>query len=330
MADLFKRQANLQQIGPHSYTTSHDADWTVGPTLHGGSVAAVIHLAATTHFATTLKKYNQPDVLTLHIEFLRYCVPNDLEITITDLKRGAVHCTIQLQLSQEGQLKAIATATSTNFNEPLGPTVTTDWILDPPPKPTPNFAKIKASEPDENWIPGRIAGEVIPISRHMLVLSPRGGFPVAGMCEAWNGFTAEAMDATCVTLLCDMMPSMSDTLLRNGGMYDAHSKFATMEKWAEKNPGVVCEMTNSLAEAADASLFENTLSMNIEFKKRIPEAGLQWAFTRATTKKMDGGRMDLDITICDEQMELICNARQVILVLDAKKRFRRAEGNSKM
>jgi hypothetical protein len=121
--------------------------------------------------------------------------------------------------------------------------------------------------------------------------------------------------------MCDFMPSMADTLLRSGGMYDGRSNLRKMEAWAEKNPGVVCELETSLSEAAGAKFSENTVSLDIEFKKRLPEYGLQWIFSRVVTKKLHGGRMDMDITICDESMDLVCLSKQVVLVLDAKKRY---------
>lgn len=37
---------------------------------------------------------------------------------------------------------------------------------------------------------------------------------------------------------------------------------------------------------------------------------------------LEGGRMDLDLSICDEDLVPICLARQVMLVIDAKRRFR--------
>lgn len=36
---------------------------------------------------------------------------------------------------------------------------------------------------------------------------------------------------------------------------------------------------------------------------------------------LSGGRMDLEVTICDENMELVCIGRQTILVLQAARRF---------
>ena len=36
---------------------------------------------------------------------------------------------------------------------------------------------------------------------------------------------------------------------------------------------------------------------------------------------LEGGRMDLDLTILNEDLQIMCLARQVVLVLDAKKKF---------
>ena len=42
---------------------------------------------------------------------------------------------------------------------------------------------------------------------------------------------------------------MSDTLLRNGGPYDAHVFQEKAEQWAQKNPGVPLVMnTNSITK----------------------------------------------------------------------------------
>ncbi|KAL7622206.1 hypothetical protein AAE478_007709 [Parahypoxylon ruwenzoriense] len=54
------------------------------------------------------------------------------------------------QLSHNGQLKVVALATLTNFDKPLGPSVRTAWTLLPPPKPTPDFDRVLANEPEDN------------------------------------------------------------------------------------------------------------------------------------------------------------------------------------
>ncbi|KAL0571006.1 hypothetical protein V5O48_010953 [Marasmius crinis-equi] len=322
MTSILKDQINLERIASHTYTVSYHVDWTLGSVLHGGSVAAVVHHAAATHLTTTLAAQNQPDILTLHYEFLRGCERCDSTITVVDLKLGASTSTFQLQLSQNGQTKVIALATSTNFDKPVGPTLSTDWNLHPTPQPVPNFDKVLGYQPDEHWLPAHLAGEVIPFTRRMLVLNPRDGFPIDGICDAWYTFLGkERMDATHLALMADYIPSMSDTLLNNGGLYDARNTFRQVAQWAEKNPGVPAELTNTLKDAMQASIFGYTLTLDIEFKRRLPKEGLQWIFQRAATRMLRDGRMDLDVTICDERMELLCLSRQVVLVLDAQRKF---------
>ena len=80
-------------------------------------------------------------------------MPQAITITVIDLKVGKGTSTIQLQLTQKDKLKVTAIATFTNFSQSVEPTAKTDWAFHPPPKPVPNFEKILAHEPDENWLP---------------------------------------------------------------------------------------------------------------------------------------------------------------------------------
>ncbi|OAQ60217.1 thioesterase family protein [Pochonia chlamydosporia 170] len=267
----------------------------------------------------------------MHLEFLRPCEPRDSTITIKPLKVGAAASTLQVQLDQEGKTKVLAIITSTNFDKSIGPSSKTAWKLHPTPAPIPDFDRISAHQPEESWIPGRVVGELIPLTRRKIGLLPREGFPVDGVCDAWHGFLAdERMDAAYLALIADSTPSMSDTLLYNGGPYDAHTFHKQMADWAKENPGVPCVITNSIAEAMQATHFNITLTMDIEYKRRLPEDGLRWVFTRASTKMLHGGRMDVDVTICDEDMELVATSQQVILVLGAQKKFRNGKEKSSL
>lgn len=67
--------------------------------------------------------------------------------------------------------------------------------------------------------------------------------------------------------------------------------------------------------------FDITASLDIEYKRRLPKEGLRFTFTRATAKTLLDGRMDVDLTICNEDMEVVCLARQMILVLGIHKKF---------
>lgn len=256
--------------------------------VHGGIVTAILQLAAKTHFSTTLSAQNQPDILSMHIDFLRTCThhPFTITITINDLKVGWRTSTIQLHLTQlssksmptPGEPKIAATATSINFDASPGPPVPIDWKIQPQPKPAPDWAKLSKNQPDDNWLPAFIDGELMPYTRRMMQLSPRGGrSPVAGLCDVWNSFGSERIDSTHLAVLTDLIPSMSDSLLQTGGVFDARTIGNAVETWANANPGVPCRLSNSLAQAAKAGIWNSTLTLDIEFKERLAEEGLEWA-----------------------------------------------------
>lgn len=231
--------------------------------------------------------------------------------------------TLQLQLSQNGQIKAVALATSTNFDRPVGPSVPTGWSLLPAPDPKPDFDRVLANKPEENWIPLRAEGEIIPLTGRILALDPRAGFRTDGICDVWNSFVGdERMDATYIALMTDIIPSMTDTLTRNGALYDAHRFWKGAKEWADANPGVPAVFRNSMAEMKQSSTFHSTVVLDMEFKRRLPKEGLRFIFTRTAARTLQDGRLDLDVTICDENMELVCKSHQLILVLEAQRKLR--------
>jgi hypothetical protein len=286
-------------------------------------VAAIVYSAAQTHFTTTLASLHQPDVLTLHIEFLRPCTLGPSTINVIDLKLGKGSSFIQLNLSQNGKPRCIALATSTDFTVQLGPTAKTNIPFLPALRPSPDLKKVEANEPDENWIPSKTVGELLPILKRMTFLYPVDGQPTAGIIDYWCAFDGpEHFSGAHLAMLCDVAPSASDTLLRTEGIFDAHRIYRLKKEAAEKNPGKPAILTNSLKEAAKARIWNTTLTMDLQFKRRLSEKKM-WTFTRVMTSMLDGGRMDLDLTIYDEALVPICLARQVMLVIDARRRFKK-------
>jgi hypothetical protein len=63
-------------------------------------------------------------------------------------------------------------------------------------------------------------------------------------------------------------------------------------------------------------LFKNaminvTLSMTTEIKKRLPEDGVEWLYMRTEAKRLEGSRMDLEVLLLDESMDLVAISHQV-------------------
>jgi ABC-type branched-subunit amino acid transport system ATPase component len=51
-------------------------------------------------------------------------------------------------------------------------------------------------------------------------------------------------------------------------------------------------------------------------------------FVRAVTRMMQNGRMDLDVTLCDHNMDILCLSRQTIVVLEAERKFAQGKKES--
>ncbi|CAI6287769.1 unnamed protein product [Periconia digitata] len=331
MPNTLQEQIGLQQQDSYTYTASYEKEWLIGPVLLGGCVAAMIYSAAEKHFTTTIASLQQPDVLTLHIEFLRPCMALPSAIKITDLKLGKGSSFIQLDLYQTqngGELKCCtALATSTNFAIQVGPSAKTDVLLSPVPPPLPDFKKVEADQPEDHWIPSKTIGELLPMLKRMTFLYPSKGQPTPGVIDYWCAFDKpETFSGAHLAVLSDVAPSASDTLLRTEGIFDAHKIYRLKKEAAKRTPGKPAVLQNTLKEAAQARIWNTTLNLNLQFKRRVSDE-MMWTFTRVTTRMLEGGRMDLDLVIHDEKMAPLCFARQVMLVIDAGRRFKKDSQN---
>ncbi|KAK4199940.1 thioesterase-like superfamily-domain-containing protein [Triangularia verruculosa] len=311
MAKSLREQINLKKVPgtDNTYLCDWHSDWAVGI-----------------------------NILKLHLEFLKPCTPEKSTITIKTLRSGATSTTLQAELTQSNQLKTLAIATAVNFERPLGPSAKSEWTLLPLPTAHPNLHAIESGQKDPNWVLGRIKGEFLKFTERILFAAPRKGHTTNGIHDGWYKFLYAhnddedyspdyegGVDNTLLTFLTDAIPSMSDMLLRNGGAYDAHAIHRKMLQWEaadRRNEGKPAVIWNTIKEAMKAQVFNNTVTLDIEFKKRVdPKKNSGWVFIRTVTKMMDRGRMDLDIVICDETMELLAIAHQTVLVLEAGRKF---------
>ncbi|KAI0201417.1 thioesterase family protein [Astrocystis sublimbata] len=292
----------------------------------GAAVTAILHYAASQYVAANLPSH--PDVQKLHIEFLRGCVPAESLVTVTQLKLGAMVSTLQLELRQKDKTRVVALATVTDLAKPVGPTLPpSNWFLQPQSSPPPNFEAIEAQKSDPNWLRFRMDDEVFPLTRHLLNMYPAAGFPHQGLADGWIRVASDEdrIDATFLGAMCDLIPSHSDTGLRNGGLYDAHSNHKIVKRWAtEQTPpggGPPAVLTVKRETAFKSPIVHQTITLDVEFKRRLSPEGLRWVYTRSGTRMAHGGRMDLDIVLCDENMELLCVGHQLLVAVDTKRRF---------
>ena len=54
-----------------------------------------------------------------------------------------------------------------------------------------------------------------------------------------------------------------------------------------------------------------SLSVGFEMKKVLPPGGVPWLFLRAQIKKILNGRLDAEILVLDEKLELVAVSHQI-------------------
>lgn len=63
------------------------------------------------HFQQTLKHLDQPDTLTIHLEYLRTATVGGADVIVKDVKLGLHTSTVHISLSQGGKEKVVGYAT---------------------------------------------------------------------------------------------------------------------------------------------------------------------------------------------------------------------------
>ena len=81
--------------------------------------------------------------------------------------------------------------------------------------------------------------------------------------------------------------------------------------------------TTSSEQEADKSHWARfwypTVVLNIEFKKALPEEGVEWLFSRVRAKKIEKGRMELEGEVREEGGEVVALSQHVALILGAER-----------
>ena len=77
---------------------------------HGGFLASLIFRTVQKHFDSTLKKYDQPHVYNLHINFVRPETAGNASLKVQDVKPGPSISVTHVTLEQNGKERVVAYA----------------------------------------------------------------------------------------------------------------------------------------------------------------------------------------------------------------------------
>ncbi len=285
---------------------------------HGGYVTAVFLQVASTHFSTTLSSQSQPNTIGLHLDFLRRTQSGPALFTVSDIKLGRQTSIVRITLSQDGREEAIASVTQSNLATESGVSFTTKWALHPPPLHV-DLKKLEEDK-DENW--ARARAEEMPFpefrkaSQKTQFHYPRHGQIGTAISDQWIRLsTGEKWTNTTLGYVADIFSMPVESHLRKTSPSDPKSKSG------EKSQG----------EAPPAKFWYPTVLLNLDVKKALPEEGVEWLFSRTTTKQIKNGRMDLDIVVLDEEGDIVCLSHHIALAVSSERNVaKRREGESKI
>lgn len=73
------------------------------------------------------------------------------------------------------------------------------------------------------------------------------------------------------------------------------------------------------AEHKQAQFWFPTVTLNVDMKKHLPANGVEWLYSRVVTKVVRDGRTDIEVTVLDEDGEVVALSTQVGLVVSASR-----------
>ncbi|KAL8954141.1 MAG: hypothetical protein Q9222_000024 [Ikaeria aurantiellina] len=180
----------------------------------------------------------------------------------------------------------------------------TSYKLDnPPPAPT-----ALSSDPGWlTWVYPWSPNSYLKAASHFRWFSPENGTADPSIIDLWlTPLTSEAGSFT-----TEMLGSIADHWAESLENYRPDSVFSHPNLTKATKAG----NTDLGTDIQNPPWKYLTQSMSMEMKKVLPPEGVKWLFLRARIKKIQKGRLDAEIVILDEGLELVAVSQQVTLII---------------
>ncbi|KAL8806551.1 MAG: hypothetical protein Q9200_004998 [Gallowayella weberi] len=313
----FAEATAVQSLDSHTYQAQFPDEYCIGNVPHGGFVTSCFLSATALHFSTTLADLHQPHTITLHLTFLRRTIVGPARLTIRDVKLGRRTSTIHLSLTQpdNAEPSVVGYLTQSNLHAEQGISLPTKWTLYPPPIPLSSSTRALKDGTDPNWthrpIPPHLS-DFRKAARKTKFHLPRQGQLEPALADEWICLAdGGKFTQTSLGFVADQFPQIVE--IYPGTAAPTGSEFE--EKVFTRRRGVK-EM-----------MWYPTVLLNLEVKKALPEDGVEWLFVRVRAKRIEKGRMDLEVVVLDEEGELVAISQHVCLIVGAERNLRKDRGS---
>ncbi|KAL8654127.1 MAG: hypothetical protein Q9210_001702 [Variospora velana] len=321
----FHEATAIRALDSHTYLAHFPNEWCIGSVPHGGFVTSCFLSTAALHFSTTHAGRNQPHTITLHLTFLRRTSVGPARFSVRDAKLGKRTSTVHISLTQgsdasTAEPSVVGYLTQSNLFTEQGISLPTQWSLHPPPPPRPCFHSLKsgAADGDNNWmLSPPLHPQFRKAANRAKSYLPRNGQLEPGMADEWicfaqpgEKFTQESLGfvADQFPQIVVIYPGTADTTARGNprGIERAEEKKKKKKKKKKEKPN-----------------WYPTILLNLDVKKCLPQEGAEWLFVRVRAKKIENGRMDLEVVVLDEGGALVAVSNHVCLILGAERNMTR-------
>ncbi|KAL8789848.1 MAG: hypothetical protein Q9213_000916 [Squamulea squamosa] len=314
MAASFAEATTVKALDSHTYQGHFLDEWCIGnesgrnTVPHGGFVTSCFLSAASLHFSTTHAARKQPHTITLHLSFLRRTSIGPALFTIHDVKLGRRTSTVHVSLTQHDNNTdpiVVGYLTQSNLFTEVGISLPTKWSLHPPPLPLLSTHALKAdNDPNYTHLPPHRHSPFRKAARRTEFYLPRQGQLAPAMADEWLGLSSgKRFTQNSLGFVVDQFPQI-------------------VEVYPGTDPSV--PLMEKKEETMTQLKWYPTVLLNLEVKKALPEEGVEWLFVRVRAKRIVNGRMDLDVTVLDEEGDLVAVSNHVCLILGAERNLRRS------
>lgn len=274
----------------------------------------------------THAKRQQPNVINLHLEFIRRTSIGRGVFTVTDVKLGSRISNLRLTLSQKEEKNADYVdevegyVTISNLSNEDGPSFDTEYRILPPPLPV-SMEDLRQNR-DQNYVTRgkepfadfRRAGQNVKMCLVRPTKRP-AHFPKA-MVDQWVQLTPLRDDKKAGKWTNDALGFVVDIFPQLVELYvNPELEMSVLE--SSLTDGQIRSLKDAMG--GQRKLWYPTLLLNLDVKKLLPPTGVDWLFVRVQAKQIARGRFDLSIEVLDESGDLVALSTHSSLVVDSSR-----------
>ncbi|KND88662.1 hypothetical protein TOPH_06693 [Tolypocladium ophioglossoides CBS 100239] len=306
-----EEKTSITQLDERTFSADLSSTYCIGTVPHGGYVASVFLKVAKAYLAPR----GQPDTFVGHWQFLSRTQAGPAVLRVDEAKPGRSLSVLHITLHQTGLLAAhpwlspeeagrgevAAYVTNRNMDDESGITLATGWGIPHAPPPVADLAALPLGK-DPNWqhlytwLMRRL-----PMMHNLEYYVPRSSHPTPATQDLWIRLAVgERFTNTAIGYVADAAaPLIPES-------YRAESRDGPVP------PGRFERYTG---------LWYPTITMNLDIKKKLPAAGVEWLRLRVASRMIQDGRYDMELLVFDEQGDLVAIGHHVAMLVGMERNY---------